>query len=174
MPAGLRAAGRLAAPGVRSIPHRISEGAAQFGCLLALLALTGQAIGATPSRTIVLTWDANTEADIVGYKLRYGTASGVYDQVLDVGNSTTATVSNLAGDVSYFFVVSAYNTDGIEGPLSDEAVIRPKIAELASLTLSDVFLQPGFASGTLDYAAACHTPPPVSSSFPPWWMMPRP
>lgn len=57
----------------------------------------------------VLAWNANPEPDIVGYRLKYGTSSGVYSQILDVGNVTTATVPNLAPGTNYFFVLTAYN-----------------------------------------------------------------
>ena len=38
---------------------------------------------------VQLAWDANTEPDIAGYRLSYGTASGQYTTTIDVGNVTT-------------------------------------------------------------------------------------
>jgi lipopolysaccharide transport system permease protein len=40
----------------------------------------------------------------------YGTSSGSYPQIINVGNRTTATVSNLASGQTYYFVVTDYNT----------------------------------------------------------------
>ena len=39
----------------------------------------------------------------------------------DLGNTTTATVSNLISGVTYYFVVTAYNSAGVEGPPSNQA-----------------------------------------------------
>ena len=52
--------------------------------------------------------------------MHYGTASRNYTQTIGVGNINTATVSNLTIGQSYFFVVTAYNVFGIEGPPSNE------------------------------------------------------
>ncbi len=116
-----------------------------------LLISASLASAQTSFRPVTLAWDANTEADLAGYKLRYGTASGIYDQTLDVGNTTTASVSNLLHGTAYFFVVSAYNTAGMEGPPSDEARVLSDNANLLSLELSAGALTPAFDSGTGTY-----------------------
>ena len=64
-------------------------------------------------------WDANPEPDIAGYRLYYGTASHTYTQEIDVGNSTTATVSNLPAGVIYF-ALTAYNTASVESMPANE------------------------------------------------------
>jgi hypothetical protein len=82
----------------------------------------------TPSPTlssVKVAWNANTltgdpNIDTVGYKLHIGVASGNYTQVIDIGSATTATVSNLISGSSYYFVVGAYNTAGVESPNSNE------------------------------------------------------
>lgn len=65
-------------------------------------------------------WDANPEPDIAGYHLYYGTASGSYSHTLDVSSGTSVSVSNLDPGTEYFFVVTAYNTSGMESPPSEE------------------------------------------------------
>ena len=45
---------------------------------------------------VSLEWDANTEPELGGYELRYGTESGNYTSTVDVGNVTTHTVTGLA------------------------------------------------------------------------------
>jgi len=44
---------------------------------------------------VTLTWDANTETDLAGYKVFSGTASGTYDtnNPIDVGNWTSCTMA---------------------------------------------------------------------------------
>ena len=69
------------------------------------LALTAPASG-----TAKLTWDANTESDLAGYKVYAGTASGAFGPPVDVGNVTTFDVINLQGGKTYYFAVTAYNS----------------------------------------------------------------
>lgn len=69
---------------------------------------------------IRLQWDANTETDLAGYKVYSGQTSGSYNPPVDVGNITTATVSNLTQGATYYFAVTAYSTSGLESPFSQE------------------------------------------------------
>lgn len=70
--------------------------------------------------TVSLQWDANSEPDIAGYKVYYGTNSGVYFASIDVGNTTTTTVGNLKEGVTYYFAATAYNTSRLESDRSNE------------------------------------------------------
>jgi hypothetical protein len=70
--------------------------------------------------SITLAWDPNTEPDLGGYKLYYGTAKGAYEFAIDVGNQTTYTISGFLKGVDYYFAVTAYNTYGLESTFSDE------------------------------------------------------
>ncbi len=88
-------------------------------------ALLGVAWSAKSTETVTLRWDQNPESDIAGYRLHYGTASGNYNETLEVGNMTTVTVSALADTTTYFFVVTAYNTAGLESLPSNEASFTP-------------------------------------------------
>ncbi len=67
-----------------------------------------------------LSWDANTEADLAGYNVYYGTVSGSYGTPTDVGNQITHTITGLA-DGTYYFAVTAYDTSGNESGFSTEA-----------------------------------------------------
>ena len=63
-----------------------------------------------------LMWDPNPESNIAGYRVYYGEASAS-PAVIDVGNATSRQFSNLEAGRSYFFYVTAYNTEGQEsGP----------------------------------------------------------
>lgn len=70
--------------------------------------------------TASLTWNPVTSANLAGYKVYVGTASGRYGQPLDVGNVTSFVVSNLAIGNTYYFVVTSYNTSGGESLPSTE------------------------------------------------------
>ena len=56
----------------------------------------------SPAAQVTLAWDANTESDLAGYKLYYGTASRTYGAPLDVGIVTTFTLDNLVDGQIYF------------------------------------------------------------------------
>lgn len=71
--------------------------------------------------SVILSWDANTETNLAGYRLYVGTASRQYSVATnDVGNVTQTTVSNLSAGTSYYFAVTAYNSDGLESDYSNE------------------------------------------------------
>ncbi len=76
---------------------------------------------------LTLAWDANLETDISGYKLSYGTASGIYPNVIDVGPITETSVTNLVEGTTYFFAVSAVNLAGVQSQYSAEIshYVRP-------------------------------------------------
>jgi hypothetical protein len=86
-------------------------------------AVRQEEVGAVPS--VTLEWDASSEADVVGYKLHYGTSSRNYDTIMDVGNYTSVTIGNLDGNQNYFFAVTAYDADGNESVYSDELFYIP-------------------------------------------------
>ena len=72
------------------------------------------------ANTVTLVWDPNSESDLAGYRLYYAEVSGNYDQQIDVGNTTTNTVSGLVQGRTYYFVVTAYNISGLESDPSNE------------------------------------------------------
>lgn len=90
--------------------------------ILALLAILPLVMAATSAAAAAVTvaWDPNTESDLAGYVVSYGTQSGVYSTSVDVGNTTSWTISTLAAGQRYYFVVQAYNTSGLFSPYSDE------------------------------------------------------
>lgn len=74
----------------------------------------------TLAYSVTLAWDPNTEPDIAGYRMYYGTESGVYTQIINVGNVTNYTVTNLNVGPIYYFAVTCYNTSGLESEFSNE------------------------------------------------------
>lgn len=69
---------------------------------------------------IKLAWDENTESDLKGYKVYYGTASKNYTGTADIGDVTTYTLTGLTAGQTYFIVVTAYNTSYNESGYSNE------------------------------------------------------
>ncbi|MEW6417438.1 MAG: fibronectin type III domain-containing protein [Nitrospirota bacterium] len=82
--------------------------------------------GGGSSSSATLTWDAPTTnadgtplTDLGGYKIYYGTSSGNYSVVIDVGNVTTYKIEGLSPGI-YYFAVTAYDTSGNESEYSNE------------------------------------------------------
>ena len=73
---------------------------------------------------VTLQWDANTEPDLAGYRLYQATASGAYtfgpgNEALDIPAGTmTGTINALDG--TFYWVVTAYDTEGLESIPSNE------------------------------------------------------
>lgn len=76
--------------------------------------------GLSTSTMASLTWSPVASANLAGYKVYMGTASGRYGTPLDVGKVTSYAASNLAVGNTYYFVVTSYNTSGAESLPSTE------------------------------------------------------
>jgi len=88
-------------------------------------------LSASPDlRAIVLDWTPNSEADIAGYKVHYGTASGLYNQVTDVGSSVGFMQRGLMPGMRYYFALTAYDTSGNESEYSEEVSAVPLAARI--------------------------------------------
>ena len=99
-----------------------------------------------------LAWNPNTESDLAGYKVYYGTASRTYGSCIDVGNVNISTVPGLTQGVTYYFAVTAYDSYGNESGYSNEvyATLAPTDPEAVSV--------PNVLSGTTSGA--------IGSSYP--------
>lgn len=73
---------------------------------------------------VTLAWDANSESNLAGYLVYYGTASGTYGEPFSAEDQPTAVVTNLTAETKYFFAVAAYNTEGQESDFSNEVDYR--------------------------------------------------
>jgi len=70
--------------------------------------------------TATLSWDPNTESDLAGYRIHYGTASGSYTEIRDVGLVTEHTIDNLTDGQTYYFAVTASDTSNNRSGFSNE------------------------------------------------------
>ena len=119
---------------------------------LALLNNSGQVLGQTLPGTnkVTVAWDPNPVSDAVtGYRVLYGTVSRVYSytNTTATGSVTSSVISGLAGGVTYFFAVTAFNAYGLESDFSDELnYTPPSTLPVPTITLTSP------ASGT-SYAA---------------------
>ena len=101
--------------------------------IITFLALFIFAIGAdiALAGSATISWNANTESDLAGYKIYYGTASRTgtdpktcglcgYSTSLNVGNVRTYTFSSLTNGQTYYFSVTAYDTSNNESSFSSQ------------------------------------------------------
>jgi len=70
--------------------------------------------------SLKVTWSANKESDLAGYKVYYGTASGTYSSTVNVGNTTTYTIPSVSTGKTYYVAVTAYNSSSTESAKSTE------------------------------------------------------
>lgn len=77
--------------------------------------------------TATVSWDANTEPDLAGYKIYFGLSSGSYGSQIQVGNiinsRMSVRVNGLELGREYFFVVTAIDFSGNESGFSNEVNI---------------------------------------------------
>lgn len=110
-------------PGVRRFPRNLLF----FSALLTALLLSVWA----RAQQVTLAWDANTESDLAGYKVHYGTNSRTYTTTLDVRNVTTVTVAGLSAGQTYYFAATAYNASGSQSGYSNEVSYSVPAADTA-------------------------------------------
>ena len=112
---------------------------------------------------VTLAWDANTEPELVGYRVCFGMASGQYQTVLDVGNATTYTMKNLDAG-TYYFAVKAYG-NGVESAFSNE--VTATVGAASDPQSSDEQPPQGGSDSSSDNSAAStpDTSPPVISNI---------
>lgn len=96
------------------------QGRAALAAPLVASILLSMPTPALASHSVILSWNPSVDHSVVGYNVYYGTASGVYSQIIPVGNVTSVTVSNLVTGVTYFFVVTAVDSVGLESLPSNE------------------------------------------------------
>src|SRR3989441_869721 len=101
-------------------------------CLLTVLCSLAPALSSAAQ--VTLAWDPNTDPDLAGYKLYYGTSSGSYPFSVDVGNVTIYTLSGLLEGRIYYFAATDYNLSLAESGFSNE--VSRAIADVAPPTVS--------------------------------------
>jgi fibronectin type 3 domain-containing protein len=87
-------------------------------CLVTAFAAL-QAGGYILSKTFVR-WSPSTEPDVQGYRVYYGSESGKYTNSVSVGNTNKAVIKGMMVGQTYYFMVTALNSKGVESLPSKE------------------------------------------------------
>jgi hypothetical protein len=151
---------------VSAIRHRGSQALFRAKLLGALVALFFALSPLCPAaQSVTLSWDANSEPDIAGYRVHYRTSSGD-SNVIDAGNTTRFTVPNLADGITYLFTVTAYNDASLESQPSNEVSHTAGSVGIVTLTVNNGSGDGNYTAGALVVVSA--NPPPQGSQFSTW------
>jgi hypothetical protein len=102
----------------------------------AAIAIAGLLYFATQvaAQSATLAWNANTESDLAGYILEYGTQAGYPSTSLNVGKVTQRQITGLRAGTRYYFRVRAYDTSGLRSTPSNEVAYTVPLTPPPSLT----------------------------------------
>jgi hypothetical protein len=109
----------------------------------ALLTFSSTVLAQTPT----VAWNANTESDLAGYVVQYGTQSGTPTSSVDVGNVTSRQFTGLTAGATYYFRVVAYNTSGATSGPSNEASYLVPATPTPTVTLTSISPTSGPTTG---------------------------
>lgn len=96
-----------------------------------ILALSALGLPGLPARaaSVAVEWDPTTlriddspVVEITGYRLYFGTSSGEYEHMVEVGTATVSVVEGLAEAQNYYFAATALDSYGTESGFSEEMV----------------------------------------------------
>ena len=105
-----------------------------FFIYLASLILAAPSVKITEGASVTIGWSPPTTysdgapLSPAGYKVHVGQGSELYTSSYDVGNQTTATISDLEAGPDYYMAVSTYDGQGSESDYSQELVWESKVA----------------------------------------------
>lgn len=109
-------------PGIHSTSLSVILPGASNSPLTIPVSLT---VGSPGTASATLSWSGNSESDLAGYKIHYGTSPGGYTNFVSVGNVTTYTLNGLSTGRTYYFAVSAIDKTGNEsGPSGERSIVR--------------------------------------------------
>lgn len=120
----------LKIPTYAKFPHILSL----FSAACILYSSSAATAAITPSAGATLSWSPNPEPDVSEYKVYLGYQSGNYSTILNVSGTTSVTLPKEPLGTTLYIAVSAYNSAGLEGPLSAELVVVAAVPEPVAAT----------------------------------------
>jgi subtilisin-like proprotein convertase family protein len=97
------------------------------------------------TQSVSLAWIAPVPTDplLAGYNVYSGTNSGVYTITNQLGNVTTAILSDLQSGTTYYFAVTDYNIFGMESAPSDELTCQVPASSSSPVNPAITWTVPG-------------------------------
>ena len=154
----------------------MATGKTSIAVFVVACALVGYALP-LEAATLILAWDHSPDRDVAGYVISYGTKPANYTDNVKVGYVTSATVTGLANETTYYFVMQSDDSGGTVGPTSPEITGKTAISSTPVtvacpspvLTSPDgkampVTLTPKVTGGVQPYTTTCS--PTSGSLFP--------
>ena len=92
-----------------------------YALLGAIIFIVAQ-LSAPATQKATLAWNLSPDPNVIGLRIYYGPAHGVYTNMISVGVVTNVVISGLVEGANYFFAATAYDAIGLESVLSNEAV----------------------------------------------------
>lgn len=102
------------------------------------------ALGIVTPTSVLLQWRSNTETDLAGYKVYWGTESRKYKFVANAGLDTTYTVDELKPGYHYYMAVTSFDHIGNESDYSEEVTF---------------YIEPPEASANSSFITSCYNFP---------------
>jgi fibronectin type 3 domain-containing protein len=97
-------------------------------CVIVLALLSNSQTLFSQTLSNNLSWDANTEQNITGYRVYRSTNTGSYNPSNLLGSVTVGTTNyvdnTIQSDITYFYVVTAMNNQGQESTYSNEVTMK--------------------------------------------------
>ncbi len=131
--------------------------------LASLLSLSLLCAGIAEGAQVTLAWDPSTDPAVSGYKLYWGTQSGQYALLADVGISTSAVVSSLEDGATYYFAATAYDGQGDESAYSNEISYSVPAACTYSISPASLTVNASSATGSVTVTTQTGCPWAASS-----------
>lgn len=119
-----------------------------LGSFLIWLSLASVSSAAGVSGSATLAWNPNTETNLSGYRLVYGTSSTNLDQSMVVGTVTSTILGGLEPGMTYYCAIQAFNTSSLYSDLSTTiSFVVPEVVQPV-ITVQQGSTGASLASGT--------------------------
>ncbi len=96
-----------------------------YVAILASIVLILKLQSGADAADITLSWVPKNGPDIAGYRIYYGTYSGIYTSRIDAGKVSNIRISDLNKGQTYYFAATTYDHNGNESNFLQEAVYDP-------------------------------------------------